>query len=387
MFARFIPIDLLLLSDLQSRLFVCRGTMPRKPYPTPLIVPPSSNKHTHTIISLHGRGSNAERYGHELLQSANLSARLPTVKFVFPTASKRRSTVLKKIPINQWFDNYSLDDPGERTELQVEGLCETAEFVRGLIDQEAEILGEGGYQKIALWGLSQGCAAGIFTLLGGWSDTNGGKNVGAFVGLSGWLPFEQNLSDILRCDRNTTVDEDGQDEQDSDNESEGESTSSDDDDEEEDDDDDEDEDPIKLSDAESEDDPFERPSASQDEFDPFAGDEENAKVPLPKQAIDYIRDILDLPPISASEQSEEESLVPTLYQLRIPVFIGHGAEDPKVSVTLGEKMSRTLLTGLGMNVTWNSYQGLGHWYRVEDEVEDILKFLESHVKLPLEKRS
>lgn len=40
-----------------------------------------------------------------------------------------------------------------------------------------------------------------------------------------------------------------------------------------------------------------------------------------------------------------------------------------------------------MDVTWKSYQGLGHWYRVEDEVEDILKFLETYVKLPLEKGS
>ena len=174
--------------------------MSRKSYPTPLVILPLIKEHTHTIILLHGRGSNAERFGHELLASANLQARLPTVKFVFPTARKRRSTVLKRIPIHQWYDNYSLEDPGQRTDLQVEGLCETAEFIRGLITEEARILGEETYSKIILWGLSQGCAAGIFTLLGGWADTSATHPLGAFIGMSGWLPFEQQLCGILRYD-------------------------------------------------------------------------------------------------------------------------------------------------------------------------------------------
>ncbi|EKV18885.1 hypothetical protein PDIG_06580 [Penicillium digitatum PHI26] len=55
-------------------------------------------------------------------------------------------------------------------------------------------------------------------------------------------------------------------------------------------------------------------------------------------------------------------------QLQTPVFLGDGAEDPKVSAGLGEKMTRVLSNGLGMDVTWKEYQGLGHWYRAEDEV-------------------
>ncbi|KGO78521.1 Phospholipase/carboxylesterase/thioesterase [Penicillium italicum] len=103
------------------------------------------------------------------------------------------------MPINQWFDNYSIDDLGERTDLQVEGLCETAEFLRDLISEEVLILGASSHRKIILWGLSQGCAAGIFTLLGGWLDASKIKTIGAFVGMSGWLPFEQQLQEILRC--------------------------------------------------------------------------------------------------------------------------------------------------------------------------------------------
>lgn len=83
--------------------------------------------------------------------------------------------------------------------------------------------------------------------------------------------------------------------------------------------------------------------------------------------------------------TDEESSAPSnLCQLQTPVFIGHGSEDPKVSVCLGEKMSGVLSTGLAMNVTWKTYEGLGHWYRVEGEIQDILKFLESNAELPVE---
>lgn len=346
--------------------------MPRKSYPAPLVIPPSRKEHTHTIIALHGRGSNAERFGHEIIASASLQSRLPTVRFVFPTASKRRSTILKRVPINQWYDNYSLDDPGERTELQIEGLCETAEFLRDLIRKEAHILGEGGYRKVILWGLSQGCAAGIFTVLGGSYDITEANVLGAFIGMSGWLPFEQHLREVLRCDDNLelavnshqTTQSDEHDTDDGDTSSEEDSE----------------EDNIELSESELEDDPFQRSDQLSDDFNPFTeGDE--TKVPLTIQAVDYIRDILDLPMLSTNEEPPSPS---NLCQLQIPVFIGHGSEDPKVSVRLGERMSQVLSKGLGMSVTWKSYEGLGHWYRVEDEIQDILEFLESHVNLPLE---
>ncbi|GFG24787.1 acyl-protein thioesterase 1 [Aspergillus udagawae] len=94
---------------------------PSKTYPSPLVIPPPRNdQHTHTIILLHGRGSNGEDFGHVFIESTDIAQRLPTTKFIFPTASRRRSTVMKRIPINQWFDNYSLKDPNTRTELQID---------------------------------------------------------------------------------------------------------------------------------------------------------------------------------------------------------------------------------------------------------------------------
>ena len=40
-----------------------------------------------------------------------------------------------------------------------------------------------------------------------------------------------------------------------------------------------------------------------------------------------------------------------------------------------------------MDVTWNAYDGLGHWCRVEDEIEDILGFLRNRVDLPVKQVS
>ncbi|KAJ6183686.1 hypothetical protein N7519_004987 [Penicillium mononematosum] len=359
--------------------------MSRRPHPTPLVIPPLSVEHTHTIISLHGRGSNAERFGHELLASANLQARLPTVKFVFPTARKRRSTVLKKILIHQWYDNYSLEDPGQRTDLQVEGLYETAEFIRGLVTEEARILGEENYSKIILWGLSQGCAAGIFTLLGGWADTSEARPLGAFIGMSGWLPFEQQLREILRYDRDQVSARDDRleiqsgdglcEESESDEESEADAYSE----------QSPDDKVLEEIDPPRDDlnsfNEIEEDSPPHDIFNPFEEDEEEA--PSVIQAINHIRDILALPMIVSDTQLSEDSYPPNLCHLRTPVFLGHGAEDPKVSAGLGKKMSNMLLDGLGMDVAWKEYQGLGHWYRVEDEIEDILSFLQDRVDLPV----
>ncbi|CRG91735.1 hypothetical protein PISL3812_08787 [Talaromyces islandicus] len=376
----------------------------KKPYPTPLTIPPLHTQHTHTFIILHGRGSNAERFGRELLDSANLAQRLPTVKFVFPTARKRRSTVLKKIPINQWFDNYSLEDPNERTDLQVDGLMETAEFLRELISQEARVFenqtGESGCRKIVLGGLSQGCAAAIFTLLGGLGE-RGEERVGAFFGMSGWLPFERRLGDILGLDSNRS--ETGESEQDDllsgDIQGLGvqDSVSEDnDDDDESDSEDDEDQTTIDNSAfSGTERDPFAPATDVDDGFDPFQS-ETPISPGIPKgrttcitDAINHIRDILDLAPISTSVSEEDSTANQNashtakdgIHSLQTPIFLGHGALDPKVSVHLGEKMTRLLANHMQMDVTWKAYEDLGHWYRVPDEIDDIIRFLQENIDL------
>lgn len=46
-------------------------------------------------------------------------------------------------------------------------------------------------------------------------------------------------------------------------------------------------------------------------------------------------------------------------------------------------MFHVLSIGLVMNATGKAYEGLGRWYRVENEIEDILCFLQDRVGLPV----
>lgn len=335
------------------------------------------------------------------------------MKFVFPTASKRRSTILKKIPINQWFDNYSLNDPNQRTDLQIDGLRETAAFLRELITREAHDLdseGETGYQKIVLGGLSQGCAAGVFALLGGGLGKSGNEKIGAFFGMSGWLPFEGSLGEMFGSPVRNKEDEldalDGHLQSLDMSESDG---SGSDDEVGEDDDDDDDsgsDNDNDESDEEHSDGDQNVNSASSDlDGNPFAsnlgGDEISFDMfqsqPLSDpdtnimDAINFIRDILDLPPFPtpASDNNDaalenEDSLqaaTANYAALQTPVFLGHGSADPKVSVRLGEKMTRLLADRLEMDVTWKAYEGFGHWYKVPDEIDDVIAFLQRKVGL------
>ncbi|KAJ5669533.1 Phospholipase/carboxylesterase/thioesterase [Penicillium macrosclerotiorum] len=106
--------------------------------------------------------------------------------------------------------------------------------------------------------------------------------------------------------------------------------------------------------------------------------------PLIIQAVGCTRDVLDLPLIPANDQSPEDSLsLLNLPQLHTQFLVGNGTEDQKISILLGDNMFFMLSKFLKMNVTWKPYQGLGHWYRVEDQIEDILKFHEAHVRIPL----
>ncbi|KAF2717583.1 hypothetical protein K431DRAFT_152709 [Polychaeton citri CBS 116435] len=98
-------------------------------YFDPMVVPPIGGKHAQSLIILHSRGSNGREFGLELLQtsipdSSTIQNAFPNARFIFPTAIKRRAKIFKRIPIHQWFDNWSLQDPTEREKLQFEGLSE-----------------------------------------------------------------------------------------------------------------------------------------------------------------------------------------------------------------------------------------------------------------------
>lgn len=315
-------------------------------YPDPLIFEPLQLPHLQTFILLHGRGSWAEKFGPELLRTTIQRSRtdlpnidlaessfdkpaktsqarelvvtfqtaFPHARFVFPTAARRRATIYKRALTHQWFDSWKLDPPAtEREELQIGGLHETTLYLHKLLRTEIAIV-PGGAKNVVFGGLSQGCAASLVALLL-WE----GENLGAVVGMCGWLPFTESLMTEVR----------GEEEEEHD-------------------------DVDELG------------------FDPFAVDicdaddldHKTAHTPA-HIAIGWFREQLDLLALKVSSD--------TLPVHKVPIFLGHGAQDEKVSIELARRAAECL-DKLGAGVCWKEYDDLGHWYSNE-MLKDLLHFL------------
>jgi predicted esterase len=151
------------------------------------IVPPLQ-KHTHTLIFLHGKQSTAIEFESELFESQASDRRFlheifPGLKWVFPTAKIRTAERFQEEE-SSWFDMWSVQNPQERPELQISGIRESIACVREVIKQESDIIGS---ENIILAGISQGCATAIHALL------EEGNKLGGFIGLSSWLPFQEHV--------------------------------------------------------------------------------------------------------------------------------------------------------------------------------------------------
>ena len=175
-------------------------------YPDPLIVNLTLS-HKQTFLILHGRGSDAQKFGPALLDTKlpngqTLQTAFPHAKFVFPTASRRRAIVYNRSFIHQWFDNWTLDKPLKKEELQIEGLRETSAYIHGLIQKEIAIVGA---RNVVLGGLSQGCAASLVSLL-----TWEGEPFAAQFGMCGWIPFRTHIADIVNPDEVSDKAENGE---------------------------------------------------------------------------------------------------------------------------------------------------------------------------------
>ncbi|KAF2854306.1 phospholipase/carboxylesterase family protein-like protein [Plenodomus tracheiphilus IPT5] len=169
------------------------STTTTSPVSPPSHIIPPTPPHTHTIIFLHGRDSSAETFADELFESQTSSGKhfttlFPSLKWVFPCAPKSYSA-LDQEEVSQWFEMSSVQRPQEDVSVQKAGLWESVGALRKLVQQEAEIVG--GMQNVILAGISQGCATAIFTLL------TSGWGVGGFVGVAGWLPFAEELGEVM----------------------------------------------------------------------------------------------------------------------------------------------------------------------------------------------
>jgi lysophospholipase-2 len=108
----------------------------------------------------------------------------PTTRWVFPT-SKIRDSSRFDLPMSQWFDIWSVEDPTEKNELQIDGLRESVRELLDLVRYEATLISP---ERIILGGISQGCATAIHALFRGRLCIRG------FMGFSSWLLFESEFS-------------------------------------------------------------------------------------------------------------------------------------------------------------------------------------------------
>ena len=289
-----------------------RNGGPPNHLPSTFIVGPSSH-HTHSILLLHGLGSNGHKFGSELIQCAicsngkTLPELLPGARFIFPTSKRRRSSAFSRAKLTQWFDIASLDDPSYRSHTQTQGLEESYVEILGIIKQEMEKV---PCKNIVLGGLSQGCAMGLVCLL----SIN--FPIGGFIGMSGWLPFQDDIDYLLNVSGDDTA----------------------------------------------EDDPFGSDSAEEEALD------------LEVKVLNYIRVLLSID--NPKPLSRKDSALAT------PVFLGHGDADEKVHPSLGEQAYQTM-KDIGFQADWKRYEGQGHWYKIPEEIDDIVGFIQTKVGWPI----
>lgn len=171
--------------------------------------PAQGQPHTHTIIFLHGRDSNAHGFADELFESEGstdsaapeqdrtLPGLLPTVRWVFPAAPLMQSQRFD-CAMSQWFDMWAVEDPEVKSELQRNGLHRSTHAVLAIVEAETKLVPK---NRIFLCGISQGFATAISLLL---SEGQGG--FAGLIGLCSWLPFSSEVeAKISECTSETPL--------------------------------------------------------------------------------------------------------------------------------------------------------------------------------------
>lgn len=181
---------------------------------------PAETQHTHTIILLHGRGSTGEEFAEELFETAALSSGLiptsstattPTpsqhgfpqgLRWVFPSSREHWSSVFQE-NMPAWFEAQSTSssspkDSASAQDLQVvRDISDSVTHVRRIMEDELQLL-NGDSEKLALGGISQGGAIALWTLLSEqYQLILERRKLGAFIGLSTWLPLAADVRAIL----------------------------------------------------------------------------------------------------------------------------------------------------------------------------------------------
>ncbi|PQE06045.1 acyl- thioesterase protein [Rutstroemia sp. NJR-2017a BBW] len=311
-------------------------TMDPKSHPQSFIIPPKSLPHTTTLILLHGTSTDGESFGGEC--NASGSAPACEIRVSFGKGEEDDGSGRKYLACL-----------GE--EAQKEGLRESIEYLGWVIKEEVERLPAGG--KVVIGGFSQGSAMSVFLLLSGELERLGvGDRVVGLVGWSGWLPFRRQIEEVAGTgegwrDGRKRVEgyvrrlvglgeggwgEDGDGGGEADREG-------------------------YIVSGEKEEDRQIEDSRQM---------KESRQTTESRQAKESSQEEEDGPKHGSDENIGEEGA--------LKVWLGHGIEDEKVLLEWGTQMRDVLMT-VGYDVSWNEYEGLGHWY-LPGELEDMVRFIE-----------
>ncbi|KAK2037467.1 hypothetical protein LZ31DRAFT_611662 [Colletotrichum somersetense] len=145
------------------------STGERPPWSLRTIEPANDRQHTHTAVLLHGRDNNCHDFASEFFESEistvprprTFQTLFPSFKWVFPGAfpipSDRFST-----PLTQWFDIWSVENPGERPKIQEAGLRQSVSFIRKVIADESRLVPR---NCVYIGGISQGFVTAVAAYL------------------------------------------------------------------------------------------------------------------------------------------------------------------------------------------------------------------------------
>ncbi|GBF92974.1 hypothetical protein Rsub_05810 [Raphidocelis subcapitata] len=128
-------------------------------YRPPIVVRPTQ-KHTATVIMLHGLGDTGDGWASI---GSDFAPALPHVKFIFPHAPNRPITINMGMRMPGWYDISSLDDIDQRED--AEGLRESKRYVESLVAAEAEAGVPS--ERVVVAGFSQGGAVALMMLRSG----------------------------------------------------------------------------------------------------------------------------------------------------------------------------------------------------------------------------
>ncbi|KAK4535968.1 hypothetical protein CDCA_CDCA06G1993 [Cyanidium caldarium] len=143
-----------------------------------VIEPGRGIKATSVLIWLHGLGDTAEGWAPVMPE-----LRLPSTRFILPTAETRSVTLNFGIEMPAWSDIFSLD---ERVREDEQGILESVARVSRIV--EGEITQKGlAPERVFLGGFSQGGAIALQAYL------RSEHPLGGFLGLSTWLAMRNKV--------------------------------------------------------------------------------------------------------------------------------------------------------------------------------------------------